>query len=115
MKLNKAIPTVAALGLVLGTAALATASKPSSVSVSEVRSGVTQEQAKQQEQVKTFTGTISKNGEQFILAIDSGKGSYLLDDQQTAGKYAGKKVRVTGILDASNNTIRVQSIEEASA
>jgi hypothetical protein len=115
MKLNKAILTVAALGMAFGTAALAAASKPSSVNLSEVRSAVTQEQSKQQEQVRTFTGTISKNGEQFILAVDSGKGSYLLDDQQTAGKYAGKRVRVTGILDASNNTIRVQSIEEASA
>lgn len=115
MKMSKAILTVAALGIAFGTAAVAAAPKPNSIKISEVRLVVTQDQSKQQEQVKTFTGTISKNGEQFVLADDSGKASYLLDDQQTAGKYAGKRLRVTGTLDASNNTIRVQSIEEASA
>jgi hypothetical protein len=115
MKMNKAILTVAALGMAFGTAAFAAASKPSSINISEVRSYITQDQSKHEEQVKTFTGTISKNGQQFILADDSSKASYLLDDQQQAGKYAGKRVRVTGTLDATNNTIRVQSIEEATA
>jgi hypothetical protein len=115
MKMNKAILTVAALGMTFGAAELAAASTPSSVNISEVRSVIPQQQSTPSEQVKTFTGKISKNGDQFVLADDSSKASYLLDDQQTAGKYAGKRVRVTGILDASNNTIRVQSIEEASA
>jgi len=62
--------------------------------------------------VKTFTGTIAKKGDQFILT-DESKSSYQLDDQETAEKFAGKKVRVKGILDAVNNTIRIQTIEIA--
>jgi Protein of unknown function (DUF5818) len=64
--------------------------------------------------IKTFTGTIAKKGDQFILTDDS-KSSYQLDDQETAEKFAGKKVRVKGILDAINNTIRIQTIEIAAA
>ncbi|HEY2108720.1 MAG TPA: DUF5818 domain-containing protein [Candidatus Acidoferrales bacterium] len=65
--------------------------------------------------IKTFTGTIAKKGDQFILTDDSSKSSYSLDDQQTAEKFAGKKVRVKGILDAVNNTIRIETIEIAAA
>ena len=39
--------------------------------------------------------------------------SYQLDDQQNAEKYKGKSVRIVGTLDAANNLIHVQSIEEA--
>ena len=74
-----------------------------------------QDQAQAAPELKTFTGTIAKSGEQFVLTEDSSKTAYHLDDQQSAGKFAGKRVRVTGVLDASNNTIRVQSIEEANA
>jgi len=62
---------------------------------------------------ETFTGTIARKGDQFILTDDSSKFSYSLDDQQTAEKFAGKKVRVKGILDAVNNTIRIEAIEIA--
>jgi hypothetical protein len=65
--------------------------------------------------IKTFTVTITKKGDQFNLTDDSSKSSYSLDDQQTAEKFAGKKVRVKGILDAVNNTIRIETIEIAAA
>ncbi len=67
--------------------------------------------------VKTFVGTIAKSGDQFIL-VSEGKARnavYQLDDQHSASKFEDKQVKVTGVLDASNNTIRVQSIEPASA
>jgi uncharacterized protein YdeI (BOF family) len=62
-----------------------------------------------------FTGTINKSGDTFIFTDDSTKSSYQLDDQQSAGKFDGKKVKIIGTLDAANNTIRVQSIEAATA
>ncbi|MGH9744520.1 MAG: DUF5818 domain-containing protein [Candidatus Acidiferrales bacterium] len=65
--------------------------------------------------LETFTGTVSKNGSTFILRDESSKATYQLDDQQTAEKFAGKKVRVTGVLVASNNTIRIDHIEIATA
>jgi hypothetical protein len=70
---------------------------------------------KRDSKIATFTGTIAKQGDQFVLTDDSSKSSYSLDDQQTAEKFVGKKVRVKGILDAVNNTIRIQAIEIAAA
>jgi hypothetical protein len=70
-------------------------------------------QQAQQPEVKTFTGTISKSGEKFVLEESSMKTALQLDDQEKAQKYQGKNVRVTGTLDAENNLIHVQSIEEA--
>jgi hypothetical protein len=36
---------------------------------------------------------------------------YKLDNQLLADKYAGQKVKLTGVLNTSNNTIAVHSIE----
>jgi hypothetical protein len=62
-------------------------------------------------QIQIFVGTITKVGNQFVFSDDVNKNSYQLDDQETASKFAGKQVKVTGTLDAANNVIRVQSIE----
>ena len=64
-----------------------------------------------QPEIRVFLGTITKTGNQFVFSDAVNKSSYQLDDQQTASKFDGKKVKVTGTLDASNNIIRVQSIE----
>jgi uncharacterized protein DUF5818 len=74
-----------------------------------------QNQSEDQPKVQTFTGTITKNGDQFLFSDEGSKKSYQLDDQKTASRFDGKKVKVTGTLDAANNLIRVQSIEPASA
>jgi Protein of unknown function (DUF5818) len=66
---------------------------------------------KTQSPIQTFSGTIAKVGDQFILS--SAKSAYRLDDQETASKFEGTKVKVTGTLDAVNLIIRVQSIEAA--
>jgi len=54
-----------------------------------------------------------KTGNEFVFSDDAAKHVYELDDQQTASRFDGKKVRVTGVLDAANMIIRVQSIETA--
>ncbi len=61
---------------------------------------------------KMFSGTVVKSGDHFILSDAANKLSYVLDDTQKASQYEGKKVKVTGTVDAANNTIHVQSIEE---
>jgi hypothetical protein len=63
-------------------------------------------------QAKTFTGKITKSNGKYMLEDTTGT-SYQLDDQKNAQKYSGKSVLVTGTLDASSNTIRVQKIEAA--
>ena len=102
---------VAALNL-LGVAIAVTAPKASEL---PVLSAAPQNQSNPQPKVQTFTGTIMKSGDQFLFSDDSSKASYQLDDQKTASRFDGQKVRVTGTLDAANNLIRVQSIEPASA
>ena len=67
-------------------------------------------------EVKTFTGKVlSQNGERFILRDEANDVWYHLDDQQQAGKFAGKNVLVTGVLDGRTDTIQVHEITEAKA
>ena len=51
---------------------------------------------------------INAHGALYILY--DGKDVYALSDQQTPEKFAGKKVTVTGTLDARTKTIQVASI-----
>ena len=67
-------------------------------------------------EVRTFTGKVlSQNGERFILRDEANDTWYHLDDQQQAGKFAGKNVLVTGVLDGRTDTIQVRQIAEAKA
>jgi hypothetical protein len=50
------------------------------------------------------------HGAPFVLY--DGKDTFTLSDQKTPVKFAGKKVTVTGTLDAKNKTIQVVSIKE---
>jgi Protein of unknown function (DUF5818) len=114
--MKKITLTLASLSLLFGTVSLAAVRAGSPMNASEGRSAVLQQnQASSDQQVQTFTGTISKSGDQYVLQGGSSTASYQLDDQQTASKFAGKKVTVTGTLDAASNLIHVQGIQEASS
>ena len=54
---------------------------------------------------------ITAHGALYVLY--DGKEVYTLSDQQTPEKFAGKKVSVTGALDAKTKTIQVDSITAA--
>ena len=54
---------------------------------------------------------VSAHNAMFVLY--DGKEVYTLSDQQTPEKFAGKKVTVTGTLDAKTRTIQVDSIAAA--
>jgi len=62
---------------------------------------------------KSFVGSIVKTGGKYVL--HTGGTDYELDDQSQAKKFEGKDVKVTGSLDASSNTIKVQAIDPASS
>jgi Protein of unknown function (DUF5818) len=62
---------------------------------------------------QAFTGTIMKSGENYVLKTADNM-TYQLDDQSRAKQFEGKQVQVTGSLDATNNTIKVQDIKAAS-
>jgi len=54
---------------------------------------------------------INEHGATYVLY--DGKEAYTLSDQRTPEKFAGKKVTVTGTLDAKTRTIQVDSITAA--
>jgi len=63
-----------------------------------------------QSKATTFTGTIVKDGENYVLRDSSG-GIYKLDDSSRAQTFEGKTVKVTGKLDADSKMIHVDSIQ----
>jgi hypothetical protein len=54
---------------------------------------------------------VNIHGAAYVLL--SGKTIYDLTDQKAPDRFAGQKVRVTGVLEAKTMTIRVQSIAAA--
>jgi uncharacterized protein DUF5818 len=62
---------------------------------------------------QAFTGTVMKSGDTYVLKTADNM-TYQLDDQTRAKDFEGKQVQVTGSLDSSNNTIKVQDIKQAS-
>lgn len=54
---------------------------------------------------------VSIHGASYVLY--DGKQAYSLSDQKTPEQFAGKKVTVTGTLDAKTKTIQVNSIAAA--
>ena len=78
-----------------------------------------QEQAQPQQQpdqgqakASTFTGTVVKNGDQYMLRDSSGQ-IFGLDDSDKAKPFEGKTVKVTGQLDEQAKVIHVQDIQAA--
>ncbi len=56
---------------------------------------------------QSFSGTIEKSGDKYVLKDDSGK-TYDIDHQTDVAKFEGKRVRVKGTLDASGTKIMVK-------
>jgi hypothetical protein len=56
---------------------------------------------------QTFSGTVVKQGDKYVLKDDSGK-TYDIDHQDEVKKFEGKRVRVQGTLDANTNKIMVK-------
>jgi hypothetical protein len=68
-------------------------------------------QTQAQPEAKSFTGRIVKSGENFVLSDSATKSRYMLDSQDKARPYEGKRVKVTGTIDASD-LIHVETIQE---
>jgi hypothetical protein len=56
---------------------------------------------------QTFSGTVAKQGDKYVLKDDSGK-TYDIDHQDEVKKFEGKRVRVQGTLDPATNKIMVK-------
>jgi hypothetical protein len=64
----------------------------------------------QPDAVRSWTGTIAKNGGQFVLTTQDNL-SFQLDDQERARKFEGTQVKVTGTVDSTSRKIHVEKIE----
>jgi len=53
---------------------------------------------------QTFSGTVVKHGDKYMLKDDSGK-MYDIDHQNDVAKFEGKRVRVEGTLDANGKIL----------
>jgi hypothetical protein len=62
---------------------------------------------------QTFTGTISKEADSYVLKV-SDSTSYKLDNQEQVQPFEGRRVQVTGTLDSSINLIHVDNVEPMS-
>jgi len=58
--------------------------------------------------VQTFTGTVVKQGDKYMLQDAASGTTYDIDHQDEVKKFEGKKVRVHGTLDAGGKMIHVQ-------
>jgi uncharacterized protein YdeI (BOF family) len=56
---------------------------------------------------QTFSGTVAKSGDKYVLQDASGK-TYDVDRQEELKKYDGKQVRIKGTLDPDGKTIHVK-------
>lgn len=59
---------------------------------------------------RTFTGTVVKIGDKYVLRTTDNM-TYQLDDSDKAKEFEGKQVKVTGGLQAKNKLIHIQNIE----
>jgi hypothetical protein len=64
----------------------------------------------QQPTPQIFTGTIVKDGPKYVLKV-ADNSTYQLDDQERVKQYEGKRVKVSGTLDANVKILRIISIE----
>ena len=56
---------------------------------------------------QTFSGTVVKQGDKYVLRDDSGQ-TYDIDHQAEVSKFDGKRVRVQGTLDPTGKKIMVK-------
>jgi len=57
---------------------------------------------------QTFTGTVVKQGDKYVLQDAASGKSFDIDHQDQVKQFEGKRVRVHGTLDAGSNMIHIQ-------
>jgi hypothetical protein len=67
-----------------------------------------QTDAAQPTAVQSFTGTVVKSGDKYVLQDTDAGTTYDIDHQDEVAKFDGKRVKVKGTLDASGKMIHVQ-------
>ena len=105
-----------AAGLPVVLAAALCAFTPSLPAQNEQGSNPPQQKQQDQQESKTFEGKIMKlqDGQFALITGQTAEGKlsgHFLDDQDSAKKYEGKQVKVTGTFEEASNMIHVSKIE----
>ena len=74
----------------------------------QAQPGTTDSQTSGAQGVRTFTGTIVKSGDKYVLQEESSGKTYDIDHQDAVAQHSGQRVRVNGVLDPSGKTIQLQ-------
>ena len=74
----------------------------------QAQPGTTDSQTSGAQGVRTFTGTIVKSGDKYVLQEESSGKTYDIDHQDVVAQHSGQRVRVNGVLDPSGKTIQLQ-------
>ena len=86
---------------------------PTPAQPSEHQTGPSTQESNQAPTAQTFTGTISKEADSYVLKV-SDSSSYKLDNQSCVQPYEGRRVQITGALDRALNLIHVDKVEPMS-
>lgn len=78
---------------------------------SQMQTSPAQASPSQAETPDSFSGTVVKVGNKFVLKTDTA--TYRLDDQEKAKQFEGKQVKVSGSLDKATRTIHISDIQPA--
>jgi hypothetical protein len=57
---------------------------------------------------QSFSGTVVKSGDKYVLKDEASGNTYDIDHQDEVQKFEGKRVKVHGTLDASGKMIHLQ-------
>lgn len=114
--------TLMVLAVAPATSAWAMQTQPTSVvqeAAQPQQNPPQQDQSKAKQQALVVTGTIVKNGSDFVLKDDKGT-VYRLDAQDKAAQFENKSVKVTGKLEPSESAnqiamLHVDAIEAMTA
>jgi hypothetical protein len=63
----------------------------------------------QRQSSQTVTGVIVRNEEMYCLKVNADL-TLVLDDQEVAQRYQGKRVNIKGLVDLELKTLRIESI-----
>jgi hypothetical protein len=71
-------------------------------------------QAQSDSATQTFTGTVVRIGDQYVLRTTDNM-TYQLDDPSKAKEFEGKQAKVTGSLEGKTKLIHIQNVEAATS
>jgi Protein of unknown function (DUF5818) len=105
------------LALAIWSTALFGQQSPSTSSPSGEADSIPHDQVMEQAgalpSARTFEGRIVRSEKEFVLKNAVAHTLYKLDDQNKAGRYQGKSVKVTATMDSVSNTLHVIDISQS--